>query len=1230
MRKKFLLLVLCLSMVLGNLTGLSLVSTAAGSANETVEYLEGSDLLYDLMETATTFVVAEHKALGGSHYAYTEGLYEESTGEAATGIGTESNFVSNSRLVLITLEQDGNRVKKTEKVILRSTTGCVRDPDVSADGTKLLFSWKQKSSDDFHLYEMDLTDPAYSYKQLTFGSGTADFEGQYLPNGDIIFSSSRAVQTVDCWKTPVSNLYKMSADGTNIVRLGYDQVHTTYPTTTSDGRVIYTRWDYNDRTQMYIQGLFQMNWDGTNQTELYGNNSSFPTTLVHVRQVPGSSTKYLAIATGHHTLQGGKLVMIDVANGRDGNNSVTFPVNDTANRPYNTKPNDYDTFGQSGPIFQYPYPLNDHQFLVSYSPNGWSGDQKTTPFGIYLMDTTTPSKPEMIELVKGTATYPAAQIVPVKTKDVFYRPSSVDYSMNTGIYYVHDVYKGEAVEGITPGSVKQIRVVALDYRPYAVGATVGSASDGGSSDPYTPISTGNGSWDVKVVLGVATVYEDGSAMFKVPSETPVYFQLLDKDGNMIQTMRSWSTLMPGEYFSCVGCHMDNNTAPPAASKLSMAAKAGVEELKPDAWQKDKEGFDPYTTNEGFSYLEEVQSIWDAKCISCHNNKNAAYTEINVSGMREAGVTASQVTGTVYPIFDLQSDWEYMTSSSNNPTAGWNNVGFTGSWTKAKAGFGDRGSDGAKVGTNWSGSNNWLFARKTFTIDDLSKYTGAIIRLNTWYDDTPVFYLNGHEIYTDGENWTDSYKSVDIPSMAQYLVQGENVLAVSINQHTGGRFFDTSLSLVVPDGKADPNAGNPFSLEGDNIGAERMARYFPLSYLVLTGSRPTGSVEWVGNCNNKYTKWLSSMSGAILRKPNSYGASQSNLMKILREGHAGVKLTDTELRTIAAWIDLCVPCYGEYDANNYWDTAEKREAEEEQNKRDYYVMLNDYARMSLAGTLPAGTVKITYKSGSKTFTAEGQAIAMAYVSQKIKAGDTVTVTLPEGVKYVGFTLSPKMGESIIYCPNGTFTYVVPVINSLVTTLSKSYANTTGYVTARILTDEELSAKRNLAENTYDYINNSVIKSDITGQYPHATADSEYQNNKGSKTELDFMARNAIDGFANNRGHGAYPNQSWGPANSNNHWLAIDFGRAVTVEELGIVIRYDDGHDTYFKSATVEFTYADGTTGTQNITIQWTPNEQIIQLNATKAVTKITIKNLVAAKAGGWAALTEVSVYGSEAK
>ncbi len=1217
MRKRLLLLFLCVAMVMGNLAGLGFASSAAGTEEE-VSYLEGSDLLYDLMETATTFVVAEHKALGGSHYAYTEGLFEESTGDAAPGVGTESNFAAGSRLVLVTLEQDGDRVKKTEKVILNSTAGCIRDPDVSADGTKVIFSWKQKRTDDFHIYEMDLTSEDYEYRQLTFGSGVADFECMYLPNGEILFSSSRAIQTVDCWKTPVSNLYKMSADGENIIRLGYDQVHTTYPTLTEDGRVIYTRWDYNDRTQMYIQGLFQMNPDGTNQTELYGNNSNFPTTLMHTRQVLGESSLYISIATGHHTYQAGKLCLVDVSDERDGKSSVTFPFPDS-----DTNKNDnIDTYGQNGPLYQYPYAINADQYLVSYSANGWSSNKQQTPFSIYLMDRTTKEK---IELVKGTSTYPAAQIVPVKTRDMFVRPTTVDYSMNTGVYYVADVYTGEAVEGVERGTVKQIRVVALDYRAYAVGATVASGS--GSADPFTPIATGNGSWDVKVVLGVATVYDDGSALFSVPSETPVFFQLLDKDGNMIQTMRSWSTLMPNETYSCVGCHEDNNTTPPASSAVTMALKAGVETLKPDVWQQDDADYDPYTSKIGFDYLEEVQPILDAKCISCHDNKNMAYTQINVNGMRESGAT-STVSGDETKIFDLQSTWKYKTSSSNNMPSGWNTVGFDdSSWSTGKAGFGDRGADGAKVGTSWSGGNNWLFARITFEIDDLSKYEDALIRLNTWYDDTPMFYLNGNLIYSDGEAWTDSYTLINLSASAtQYLKEGENVLAVSINQHSGGRFFDTSLSLVIPD-ENDPTASHPISLEAVNIGSERMSRYFPLSYLVLTGSRPNGSVQWVGNPSNKYINWLSSMSGPEIMPANTYGALTSGLMEMLREGHQGVELTDTELRTIAAWIDLCVPCYGEYDANNHWEVTEKREAEEEQNKRDYYTMLNDYARMALSNTLPSGIVKITYTSGDTTFEEEAQALANLYIPQKIKKGDTVTVTLPEGVKYVGFTLTPKMGESIIYCPDGKFTFTVPVLSSLVTTLSKNYANTTNYVTARILTDSELAEKRNLAENSYDYTNNSSIKSDITNQFPHATASSEWENNKGSG-ETDFLARNAIDGFANNKGHGTYPTQSWGPANSGSHWIEIDFGRAVNAEELGIVIRYDVGHDTWFKSAVVEVTYEDGTTATQNISIEWTGEEQLFELNVQKPITKIRLKNLVSQVSGGWAAFSEVRVYGTE--
>ena len=1018
--------------------------SASAAEGETVTYLDGSDLLYDLMENATTFAVAFHKPLGGSHYAYTEALYEESTGEAATDVGTEYNFFPGSKLSLITLSSEEDKVKVTEREMLYSSSGCIRDPDVSPDGKRIVFSWKKQNSDDFHIYEMTIDNG--NYRQLTFGSGTADTECIYLPSGEILFSSTRAVQTVDCWITPVSNIYKMSADGENIVRLGYDQVHTTYPTLTDDGRVIYTRWDYNDRTQMFIQGLFQMNPDGTNQTELYGNNSNFPTTLMHSRKVCGTSSLYLSIATGHHTYQAGKVCYIDVSKGRDSKSAITFPFPDS----YTTTANNVDDYGQKGAIYQYPYPINESQFLVSYSADGWHSQKERTPFGIYLMDANTK---EQIELIKGSSSLPAAQIVPVKTRETFLRPSMVDYAKNTGTYYIGDVYEGASMSGVARGTVKQIRAVALDYRPYAVGKT---RNDGTKSvnkaSAYTPIATGNGAWDVKQVLGVATVYEDGSAMFSVPSETPVYFQLLDENGNMVQTMRSWSTLMPGEIYSCVGCHEDNNTVPPAAAVVSMAAKAGVETLRPDVWQTEK-GYDPYTTKEGFSYLEEVQPILDAKCISCHNNKTLAYTAIDAAAMPDSGITSNS-NGRIDVIFPRESVWKYKTSYSNDVETGWNDVGFDdSSWSSGKAGFGQT-SLGVPIGTPWSGDQNWIFVRKTFTIDDISEYENATIRLHTWYDDTPVYYLNGVKIFDDGERWTTELTYINLgKEYTKLLKEGENVLAISIHQHTGGRYIDSSFELIVPD-ENDKTYSNPISLEGDNIGASETSKYFPLSYLVLTESFQAVTGQWQGKPDNSYINWISTMSDAPILKAYAYGAAVSPMMKMLRNGHSGVKLTETELRTIAAWIDLCVPCYGEYDTNNRWDAAELREATEEQAKRNYYDMQNRYARLALAGTLPKGSLEITYKSGTNTYVCEGEGIVNLYLPQKIKSGDTVTVKLPSGVKYVGFTLTPKMEEQIVYCEDGIFTYTVPSTSGMVTTISRAYANTSGYVTARILMPGEV--------------------------------------------------------------------------------------------------------------------------------------------------------------------------------
>jgi hypothetical protein len=144
----------------------------------------------------------------------------------------------------------------------------------------------------------------------------------------------------------------------------------------------------------------------------------------------------------------------------------------------------------------------------------------------------------------------------------------------------------------------------LEYRAAGIGRTY-NIGPGGGSLSSTPVGVGNTGWDVKVVLGDAVVYEDGSALFTVPARRPVYFQAIDANGHMVQTMRSWSTLQPGEIFSCVGCHENKNEAP-SVSRQTLALKAGPQSLKPF-----------YGSPRGFSFNEEIQPILDRHCISCH-------------------------------------------------------------------------------------------------------------------------------------------------------------------------------------------------------------------------------------------------------------------------------------------------------------------------------------------------------------------------------------------------------------------------------------------------------------------------------------------------------------------------------------------------------------------------------------------------------------------------------------
>ncbi|MDO5580371.1 MAG: hypothetical protein Q4G69_04510 [Planctomycetia bacterium] len=559
----------------------------------------------------------------------------------------------NSQLCKMTINQDGS---VSTRVILDMPTGIIRDPSLSYDGKTLAFSMRkadQDHGDDFHLYTM----PVDSNKptQITFGAGTADMEPEWLPNGNLIFTSTRSVFSAPCWWSSVCNLYTCDAQGRYIRRLGVDHGHTVFPHMTEDGRITYTRWEYSDRTPGYLHSLFVMNADGTNQTEYYGNNSQFPAAILHARSVP-NSTKVIAIAGAHHIDQRGKLIMIDRREGTQAGTGVNYLAPERP-MPYAEGHGTGGSIahGTEGEQFQYPYPLDEDNYIVCYSPEGGSirglkgihnGKQGSPAFGIYLMDRDGRRELLIYDPVVSSGQHIANKARPLPVQ----RDSPVDEQKNSGRFYVQDIYYGPGMKGVKRGEAKKMRIVALDYRAKGTVA-LGLHPWGGHQT--TPCAINNGSYDVKHVLGTVDIEKDGSCYFECPSRVPVYFQILDNKGQMIQNMRSWTMVLPGEMFSCIGCHEDKNTTFTAKKAATEAVQKKPQKIKPffEPGEEPVQEMERFLTAEekkamnylsvnapqgmdvpkGFSYTREIQPIWDEHCIVCHSgSKNPAKKDVPLS------------------------------------------------------------------------------------------------------------------------------------------------------------------------------------------------------------------------------------------------------------------------------------------------------------------------------------------------------------------------------------------------------------------------------------------------------------------------------------------------------------------------------------------------------------------------------------------------------------------------
>jgi hypothetical protein len=179
------------------------------------------------------------------------------------------------------------------------------------------------------------------------------------------------------------------------------------------------------------------------------------------------------------------------------------------------------------------------------------------------------------------------------------------------------------MEGVEPGTVKYLRVVESPEKRFWTHAAWGGQG------VHCPAMNWH-SFENKRILGTVPVAEDGSAYFEVPCDKFVYFQLLDENKMMVQSMRSGTIVQSGELTSCVGCHENRRMAPQQVSEKTSIA-LGRPPSRLCGWKGEPRLF---------NYASEVQPVFDKHCVSCHDYGKEAGGSLILAGDRTNTFNAS--------------------------------------------------------------------------------------------------------------------------------------------------------------------------------------------------------------------------------------------------------------------------------------------------------------------------------------------------------------------------------------------------------------------------------------------------------------------------------------------------------------------------------------------------------------------------------------------------------------
>lgn len=518
--------------------------------------------------------------------------------------------------------------------------GDVRDPDVSPDGTMVVFALRlpldpnlantDPKQPNWHIYQYDATKRTVT--QLTNDSIAAghDVGPRFLPDGRIVFSSTRqsatqailldegrpqyAAQTDDR-SSAIFLLHVMNGDGTGIHQISFNTNHDFAPSVLNNGQIVFSRWNIAGGASTI--SLYRVNPDGTGLELYYGANSH--ATGANIAGTDNNVVQFLAArqrADGKvvslvrpflGTQLGGDALLIDAENfveihqpaqpnagtGASGQASATLlGITTDADKP------------SIGGRFASAYPLYDgtSRMVVSWSPCTVL-DSTVTPAAIKICNSAntaaasvTQAPPQytlwLYDFAKGTLSpVLAAQSgmmildavimqprVPAPTFRPDFTPTTLTQqnlvAAGTGILNITSVYDFDGVDTATPdiAATADPSQAAYFTRPYRFIRLVKAVEiPSRKVRKINDSAFGPAGMGMREILGYVPIQPDGSVSVRVPANVPFTIDILDARARRITARHeSWLQLKPGETRTCNGCH-----TPSATSATPSHGRAGL-------------------------------------------------------------------------------------------------------------------------------------------------------------------------------------------------------------------------------------------------------------------------------------------------------------------------------------------------------------------------------------------------------------------------------------------------------------------------------------------------------------------------------------------------------------------------------------------------------------------------------------------------------------------------------